>query len=129
MRTWSLEEIEREMDELDRMGYDLLELPDGQVLAFEWDEAKALENEKKHDVPFRIAMYVFADGYRIERYDDLHSTEEEDRWITIGCVPNAKGRILYVVYTERFRTDMGLSYRLISARKASPKEVALYHGQ
>ena len=86
-------------------------------MQFEWDENKAAVNWKKHRVDFNDAMRVFEDKNRQEFYDIAHS-DNEDRYITIGKVRD----ILFVVYTER-----GEYIRIISARRANPKERKLYH--
>lgn len=86
---------------------------------FEWDDVKAQINKQKHGVTFETATKVFDDDFRVERYDELHS-DNEDRWITIGKVED----ILYVVYTER-----GDTTRLITARLADKSERReYYHG-
>lgn len=47
-------------------------------MEFEWDEAKKAINKKIHDgIGFEIAVRVFLDEKRIERYDAKHSTPEE----------------------------------------------------
>ncbi len=89
----------------------------GEAFYFEWDNKKNIANEKRHHVSFQTAMLVFADIYRIERYDDAHSVDE-DRFITIGMVDE----LLYVVYTER-KDRM----RLITARIATAREAKLYY--
>ena len=86
-------------------------------MLFEWDEAKAAANLKKHGVDFRDAVRVFNDLDRIEFYDAAHSYEE-DRYNTIGMVDD----ILYVVYTERKDRT-----RIISARLATKPERRLYY--
>ena len=86
-------------------------------LEFEWDEEKAAANWKKHGVDFRDAVRVFSDPFRKELYDAAHSDGYEDRYNTIGMVRD----ILFVVYTER-----GERVRVISARKATPKERRWY---
>ena len=89
------------------------------MLLFEWDEDKAAANWKKHRVDFEDAMRVFEDDNRIEFYDIAHS-DEEDRYNTIGMVRD----ILFVVYTERREY-----VRIISARKANPKEQRMYYSR
>ena len=79
---------------------------------FQWDDKKAQKNFRKHDVRFEEAALVFDDENRIEEFDNAHSGDE-DRWKIIGMVHD----ILCVVYTER-----GEDIRLITARKATPKE-------
>ena len=86
-------------------------------MRFEWDAEKAEYNLKKHGVDFRDAVAVFDDVYRIEWYDEEHS-DTEDRYNTIGMVRS----ILFVVYTER-----GERTRIISARKATPREERFYY--
>ena len=85
-------------------------------LEFEWDEDKAAANWKKHGVDFRDAVRVFSDPFRKEFYDAAHSGDE-NRYNTIGMVRD----ILFVVYVER-----GERVRVISARKATPKERRWY---
>lgn len=86
-------------------------------LEFEWDEDKAAANWKKHGVDFRDAVRVFSDPFRKEMYDAAHSTDE-DRFNTIGRVRD----ILFVVHTE-----CGERTRIISARRATPRERRWYH--
>jgi uncharacterized protein len=80
---------------------------------FEWDEAKAKSNERKHGVSFEFAANVFEDRARIERLD-VDSSKGEARWATTGLI---EGVEVYVVYVMR-----GEAIRLISARKASRYE-------
>ena len=89
-------------------------------MTFEWDENKDLVNQKKHDgISFEYAARVFFDSKRIETLDEEHSDESEERYNVIGCVE----RILFVVYTERCENNI----RIISARRATPKEEKLYY--
>ena len=88
------------------------------ALKFEWDEAKARANFKKHGVLFETAAKVFLDRNLVEIYDEEHSVIDEDRYIAIG----KSGDVLFVVYTER-----GENIRLISARLATARERRLYY--
>ena len=89
-------------------------------MIFEWDEIKNETNIKKHDgISFKIAARVFLDSKRIEKYDEQHSTLEEQRWNAIGLVED----VLFVVFTER-KNDI---IRLISARKANQEEINEYY--
>ena len=81
---------------------------------FEWDDAKAEVNERKHGVSFTEAMTVFADTLSLTGFDPDHS-EDEDRYITLGL--SVAGRLLLVSHTDR-----GEKVRIISARKASRRE-------
>jgi uncharacterized DUF497 family protein len=85
----------------------------------EWDEAKNLANQWKHEVSFQEAQQLFdADNDYMEIFDRDHS-DFEDRFIAIG--PIDRGLIL-VVYTE-LEDDIT---RIISARSATKREQALY---
>jgi uncharacterized DUF497 family protein len=81
---------------------------------FEWDDAKAESNERKHGVTFTEAMTVFADPLSVTGYDPAHA-DDEDRFLTMGLSVN--GRLLVVSHTDR-----GDMVRIISARKATRRE-------
>jgi uncharacterized DUF497 family protein len=83
-------------------------------MEFEWDDAKAETNERKHGVPFTEAMTVFGDPLSLTGYDPDHS-DDEDRYITMGL--SGAGRHLIVSHTDR-----GDKIRIISAREASRGE-------
>ena len=91
-------------------------------MQFEWDDAKDRKNIAKHGIPFRTAILVFADPNRIEKYDDVHSLDEE-RYLTIGEI-NGTFMVLTIVYTERSET-----IRIISARRATKREREEYYGR
>src|SRR5437868_10369628 len=88
--------------------------PGNRTMEFEWDEAKAEANQRKHGVSFTEAMTVFADELSLTGYDPAHS-DDEDRYITMGV--SATGRLLVVSHTDR-----GDEVRIISARVASRGE-------
>ncbi len=81
---------------------------------FEWDNAKAELNKRKHGVSFLEAMTVFADWFTLTGYDPDHS-DHEDRYITMGV--SATGRLLLMSHTDR-----GDKVRIISARRATRAE-------
>lgn len=85
---------------------------------FEWDRAKASENETKHGVSFAEASTCFADLESLTIYDPEHS-EDEERYVLLGM--SARGRLLVVVHSER-----GDNIRIISARAANRREAAQY---
>ena len=87
-------------------------------LTFEWDPAKALENDRKHGVTFEEASTSFADISSLTNHDPEHS-DPEDRYVLLGM--SAPGRLLVVVHIER-----GDNIRLISARPANRREAAKY---
>jgi uncharacterized protein len=62
---------------------------------FEWDEAKAEVNARKHGVTFELASSVFHDPHLLTVADWEHADIEE-RWFSMGCARN--GGMLSVVY-------------------------------
>lgn len=44
---------------------------------FEWDEAKNLENQRKHGVSFYEAQFAFLDECRVIAEDLVHSQQEK----------------------------------------------------
>jgi uncharacterized DUF497 family protein len=86
-------------------------------MAFAWDNEKAAENLAKHGIPFAYATRVFDDPYHTEEEDpDFY---DEVRYHAVGMVENL---LIFVAYT--YRHD---NIRLISARKATPRERRQYH--
>jgi len=88
---------------------------------FEWDEAKAKTNERKHGVRFDDAILVFADPCSLMEQDRIEGGEL--RWQTIGLAGGVV--LLLVAHTVR---DAGADeiIRIISARKATKKECKRY---
>ena len=80
---------------------------------FEWDDAKAEANFKKHKVRFEHAVEACEDPDALIESDDSEDYGE-DRFILIGRAANG---VLAVVYTER--SDR---IRIISAREANDYE-------
>lgn len=89
-------------------------------ITFVWDERKNRENKRKHGISFEEATTIFADENARLIHDTDHS-EAEDRFILLGF--SAKLRILVVVHA--YRQDEK-EVRIISARKATPKERKQY---
>jgi len=88
---------------------------------FEWDEAKAKANERKHGVRFDIAIRVFADPYALTEQDRIEGGEL--RWQTIGAVGGFV--VLMVAHTVRDEGEDEI-IRIISARRAVRKECKRY---
>ena len=88
------------------------------MLIFEWEPQKAKSNLKKHGVSFEEASTAFQDTLSLAIDDPLHSIDEE-RVVLIGM--SNKNRLLVVVHAER-----GDNIRIISARKATKKEMGNY---
>ena len=96
----------------------------GMEYNFEWDPIKAHRNAEKHGVTFEMASQVFADPVAITIYDKENSSNEEDRWITLGQV---SGRhYLVVIHTYRNGAESAVTIRLISARLATNHEIKQY---
>ena len=87
---------------------------------FEWDDEKDRANIRKHGVSFEEASTVFNDEYGIFIADPDHS-ESEDRFLLIGFSETA--RLLLVCHCYR---QSDLVIRIISARKATKREEAVY---
>jgi len=68
---------------------------------FEWDPTKAHHNAEKHGVTFDLATEVFKDPMALTIYDDYSSSNEEDRWITLGQINSQ--HYLVVIHTYRNR--------------------------
>jgi uncharacterized protein len=83
---------------------------------FEWDEAKARANKRKHGVAFEEAQTAFDDELGAYYPDSLH----EARFILIGY--SRLHRLLYVVHAEVGEDAI----HIISARKATKSERVHY---
>ena len=90
---------------------------------FDWDPNKAKTNHRKHRVSFEQSSSIFLDPRAITVFDDEHS-ENEDRWATIGIDKN--GILLVVIHTFQRVDNNCIKIRIISARKATRKEVKQY---
>jgi uncharacterized DUF497 family protein len=89
---------------------------------FEWDTAKAKANLKKHRVSFETAARVFADPFAVTTQDRIEGGEY--RWQTLGMVDGVV--LLLVAHTLQEAEDGGELIRIISARRADPKEKRNY---
>ena len=87
---------------------------------FEWDEAKARLNLCKHGLSFEVAREAF-DDFRAYEWADEREDYGEERFNLTGMV---RSRLITVTYTIR-----DTKIRLISARKAEPREGRQYHEQ
>ena len=85
---------------------------------FEWDTEKAAVNTRKHGVTFDEASTVFGDPLGILIPDPDHSVAEH-RYLLLGM--SNRQRLLVVAHAERPPRT-----RLISARRATPKERRTY---
>jgi uncharacterized protein len=93
----------------------------GAAMLFEWDESKNRSNRAKHKVSFEAATLVFEDPRAIDLLDRIE--EGEERWHTVGVAAGLA--VLLVVHT--YREEGGVErIRMISARKATPRERKIY---
>jgi len=88
---------------------------------FEWDRKKAESNLIKHGVAFEDATEIFDDPNEIT--DNGKMINGELRFQIIGRL---RQTVLLVVFTLRQGADGEVHRRLISARRASRQERAIY---
>jgi uncharacterized protein len=91
---------------------------------FDWDPVKAQSNLANHGVSFRLGSSVLRDPLARTVFDDEHG-EEEERWATLGKADN--GQYLVVIHTFHQITPTEAKIRIISARRATRREVQDYH--
>jgi len=91
---------------------------------FEWDEAKAASNLRKHGVPFELASSIFGDPRILTLADTTHS-ESEERWFSIGLASNGVPMSIAYLWTEA--GDGLVKIRLITARRATVSEIYYYN--
>ena len=84
-------------------------------MPFEWDDQKSLINKQKHGIDFEAARSLWLDGRRVQIEMNFPG---EKRWALIARI---EGTTSAAIYTVR-----GETVRLISVRRARPKEVRLY---
>ncbi|MHC5936247.1 BrnT family toxin [Nostoc sp.] len=87
-------------------------------MKFEWDKNKNQQNIQKHGISFEEATEIF-DGVVFTSIDQRYDYEEI-REISIGSIQG-------VVIITVAHTDRNGKIRLISARKATPKERRTYY--
>lgn len=90
-------------------------------MKFEWHEQKNRLNIQKHKISFEIAMLAFSDPLQMSIQDRFENGEE--RWQTLGMV---QGQLLLLVAHTIQDSESGEVIRLISARRADPKERRRY---
>ena len=90
------------------------------MYSFEWDENKNLKNISKHGISFEEARTVFFDEQAI-LFDDPQHSDYEARFLLLGMSETANICIVCHCYRE---SDTVI--RIISARKATKKEVEQY---
>lgn len=91
-------------------------------MKFVWDEDKAKTNKTKHKVSFEEAIEIFRDPNMLDKFDQEHSTLNEQRYNSIAL---SSKRLLFVVFTVTLE-QLEETIRIISARKAEKQEKELY---
>lgn len=90
-------------------------------MRFTWDKRKNRQNRSKHKISFELAQEVFLDPFCLTIVD--RGIEDEQRFWAVGRVESLL--ILLVVHTVH--ADEGEEViRILSARKATPRERRLY---
>ncbi len=89
-------------------------------LRFQWDGKKDRSNRKRHGISFLEAQTVFYDEHAIE-FSDLEHSDGEDRFLLLGL--SLRLRVLLICHCYRESESI---IRIISARKATRKERAVY---
>ena len=84
---------------------------------FSWDDAKEVNNQRKHGVSFALAQLVFDDPLHVSRQDRIEAGEE--RW-------QAGGVVLLLVAHTWHEADGEEHIRIISARRATKLERKVY---
>ncbi len=86
-------------------------------MEIKWNPQKAEANFRKHKIRFSDVESVLFDSMTLTIEDQI--IDQERRFLSVGS--DALGRILVIVYTYH-----GNTIRLISARRATPKERKYY---
>lgn len=91
------------------------------MTAWTWDSRKNQANQRKHGVSFELALRVFDDPLALSLLDEY---ADEERWLTVGKVGGIV--VLIVIHTWHQPDDEEPPGRIISARKATRREVKAY---
>ena len=92
-------------------------------ITFEWDPRKSRANFKKHGITFAEAESAFFDEGGLLIEDPEHSDEEE-RFLLLGLSSTLRELVVSHCYRQA-----GGVIRIISARKATPRERQLYRSK
>jgi uncharacterized DUF497 family protein len=90
-------------------------------MRYVWDEGKSRRNLAKHKVSFETATLVFQNPHSISRMDQI--VDGEERWQTLGLAGGIM--VLLVAHTD-YEEDSEPVIRIISARRATPRERRMY---
>jgi len=90
-------------------------------MIFAWDENKNRINRRKHGVSFEAAVRVFEEPTAVSYVERV--VDGQERWHSIGLA----GGIVVLLVVHTVEEENGEEkVRIISARKASPRERAFY---
>jgi uncharacterized DUF497 family protein len=84
-------------------------------MAFEWDEEKSRKTMRERGLDFKEAAKLWDD---LDSIEVLAFSDKESRWAKIGTL---NGQLHTAIFTLR-----GKKVRIISVRRAHPKEIAFY---
>lgn len=90
-------------------------------MRYVWDENKSRRNLAKHKVSFETASLVFDDPNALNLHD--RTVNGEERWLTLGL---AGGIVILLVAHTDYEEDDEEVIRIISARRATPRERRMY---
>ena len=93
-------------------------------MRFVWDARKGRVNRAKHRISFENAVLVFDDPFALSVQDRIEDGEE--RWQTIGMIEST---VVIVVAHTAYEENEEEVIRIISARKATPRERRVYAAQ
>lgn len=90
-------------------------------MRYAWDENKNRQNRIKHRISFETAALVFEDPHAVSVLERVENGEE--RWQTLGLA----GGIVVLLVVHTYGEEGGEEViRIISARKATPRERKFY---
>lgn len=90
-------------------------------MRFIWDEHKNRRNRLKHKVSFETAVLVFDDPHAISIQDRF--VQDEERWQTLGLIEG----VVVLLVAHSIEVEGGEeTIRIVSARKATPRERGIY---
>jgi uncharacterized DUF497 family protein len=94
-----------------------------EFVIFEWDDQKNRSNRLKHGISFEAAHHVFFDEHCLTEFHRIENGDE--RWKTLGLLG---GEVVVFIGHLVAEDAAGREViRLITARKADPKEREEYY--
>ena len=96
------------------------------AICFGWDDDKNQSNRRKHGVSFEVAMRVFEDPLHMSCLERV--VDGALRYQTLGAV-GGQLIVLLVAHTLQEDEEGTTFIRIISARKATPREREDYEQQ